>query len=121
MSSSQDRDAVNVDGADEVSAALPEPEDPPSKRQRLAEAGRVRREFRSSLRRLVEVLAVQEGPELQKKDTRSFQLSVGMQFLELMAKQKDEEVKDALWDEFAWLLSQEFVEFFTRVWKQATG
>ena len=121
MSSSQDRDPVEVDDADEVLAALQDPEGPPAKRRRLAEAGRVRREFRSSLRRLVEYLAVQEGHEPQKKDIRSFQMNVGMQFLELMAKEKYEEVKDSLWDEFAWLLSEEFVEFFTRVWKQATG
>ena len=112
-----------VDDAEEHLEALRTYKGPTVKRRRLAEAGKVRWErysHRAALMHLIEYLVVQEGREPQLKKIKNFQVRQAMQFYKFMTAPGNEEIKEQLREEFEWVISDEFAEFFQTMWKNIT-
>ena len=111
------------DDAEEHLEAFKTYKGPTAKRRRLAEAGKVRSErysHRAALMHLIEYLVVQEGREPQLKKIKNFQVRQAMQFYKFMTAPGSEEIKEQLREEFEWVISDEFAEFFQTMWKNIT-
>ena len=75
---------------------------------------------RAALMHLIEYLVVQEGREPELKKIKNFQVRQAMQFYKFMTAPGNEEIKEQLREEFEWVISDEFAEFFQTVWKNIT-
>ena len=97
------------------------PGDPRPKKQRLGlgVSGRFRRQFRTAVLQMAGELQAQRDPEVRSSRMKNFQTQVGKTFLELMAKEKDLDVKQGLREEFDWLISADFIEYFSKFWKES--